>query len=411
MRILIVNKYHKITGGADRYAMALAKLLLENGHDVAFIAQEQADNLPSDYVVHSVRAGLTYNTWRSASYLSKARAYFEAIYNTSAAKTMKRVIKEFKPDLIHAHNIFYQISPSVYHVAHSRGIPIVQHLHDYHVVCANSNLFTNGRLCEDCRGYYSLGVLRHRCYNDHLSASWLALSARVIHKVTSLFPKMIDRFVSNSVFVKKKIESFNYSLAPIDHIPYFCTIIDQEPNFTPGHYIIYFGRIVPHKGLNTLVRAMENIDFPLVIVGTGDGIKVLKDQIRERNLTNIVLVGSKSGDELYDLIRGARFVVVPSEWYEPFGLVVLEAFALGKPVVASRIGGLEELVDPSVGVLFSPGDAHDLVRVVKSFIYDDRKVQQLGEAARIKVLLEYNPDDHLSKLLQSYRLTLQNYNR
>jgi len=405
VNILLVNKYHKVTGGADRYALDLARLLLTHGQEVAFLAMDQPDNWPAtDYPLYTVSAGLTSKTWNTVGPTEKLKAYTRGIYNREAALVTKRAVAEFRPDVVHVQNIFYQLSPSVIHAARSCGVPVVQTLHDYQPVCANNTLFTKGHICEECRRRRFHSILKNRCYNDSMSASVLAFSAKVVHTLLGSYPNGVQRFISPSRFLKEKIESFGIPMAPIEQVNNFLDASTYEPKFEPGEYLLFFGQILKHKGIYTLITALETgkIDAPLIIAGTGPETGALRQEIQRRSLKNVSLVGYKTGSELFDLIRGARLVVVPSEWYENQPYAILESFALGKPVVASEIGGIPELVDEEVGGLFAPGSAADLATKLHELIADHNRLRHMGIAARNRVARHHSPQTHVCSLVAIY---------
>ncbi len=405
MRVLVVNKYHKLTGGADRYALDLACLLTRHGHEAAFLSMDQPDNLPANYPLYTVPAGLTNKTWKGAGAGERLAAYVHGVYHRGAAAVMAKAISEFRPDVVHCQNLFYQLSPSVILAARRAGVPVVQTLHDYQPVCANNVLFTHGRVCEECRPRRFLSILKNRCYNDSASASFLAFTAKVVHTMFGLYPNGVDRFISPSHFLKEKVESFGLPMPPIDHLNNFLDASAYKPQFDPGDYLLFFGQLLKHKGVYTLLTAYERmgVDIPLVIAGTGPEESGLDRAIAERGLRGVHRVGYKKGKELFDLIRGARLVIVPSEWYENQPYAIVEAMALGKPVAASSIGGLPELVDDSVGRLFRPGDAESLADALRELARDKHRLREMGMAARERVRANHDPESHMNGLEEIYK--------
>ncbi|MBN2308819.1 MAG: glycosyltransferase [Candidatus Hydrogenedentes bacterium] len=404
MRILIVNKYHKITGGADRYALGLAALLTAHGHEPAFVAMDQPDNLPAGYPLYTIPAGVTNATWRTASLAGKARAYAAGVYNRHAARVVAGAIAEFRPDVLHAQNLFYQLSPSVLRAAGAAGVPVVQTLHDYQPVCANNTLHCRGRICEDCKPRRFLNILKNRCYNDSLAASWLAFSAKVVHTAAHLYPAGIDAFIAPSRFLKEKIESFGLHMPPIQHVNNFLDTAGLDPDYAPGDYALFFGQLLKHKGIFTLLDAVAQAasGMAIAVAGTGPESDEVARRVERLGLSGVRLVGYQSGKALYDLIRRARFVVVPSEWYENQPYAVLESFALGKPVLASAIGGIPELVDDEVGGLFTPGDTAELAAKLAGLGSDTARLREMGMAARHRVAEAHSPEAHLERLLGVY---------
>jgi glycosyltransferase involved in cell wall biosynthesis len=405
MRILIVNKYHKLTGGADRYAMDLARLLIARGHDVAFMAMDQPDNWPADYPLYAVSSGLTTKTWNRAKPAARLRAYAQGVYSFEAGRVAREAIAAFRPDVIHVQNIFNQLSPSVIRAACSCNVPVVQTLHDYQPVCANNTLHAKGRICEDCRPRRFHSILKNRCYNDSAAASFLAFSAKVVHTALRLYPHGIARFISPSRFLKEKVESFGIPMPTIEHVNNFLDTRKYAPAFDPGEYVLFFGQLLKHKGVYTLLDAIERgrIGAPVLIAGAGPEAERLRTELARRNLANVSLAGYKAANELFDVIRGARIVVTPSEWFENQPYAVLEAFALGKPVLASDIGGIPELIDDRVGGLFPPGDAAALAERLSALLGDTPRLREMGRAARERAARNHAPSDHANRLEEIYR--------
>jgi glycosyltransferase involved in cell wall biosynthesis len=409
VRVLVVNKYHKLTGGADRYALDLPRLLMSHGHETAFLSMDQPDNWPADYPLYTVPSGLTNKTWKGAGAGERLSAYLHGVYHRGAGAVMAKAISEFRPDVVHCQNLFYQLSPSVIRAARRAGVTVIQTLHDYQPVCANNVLFTHGHLCEECRPRRFHSILKNRCYNDSASASFLAFSAKVVHTMFGLYPQGVDRFIAPSRFLKAEIESFGVPMAPIDQLNYFLEPAAYEPQFDPGSYLLFFGQLLKHKGVYTLLTAYERLgmDVPLVIAGTGPEETGIDRVIAQRSLKGVRRVGYKKGADLFDLIRGARLVIVPSEWYENQPYAVLEAMALGKPVAASSIGGIPEMVDDRVGRLFPPGDATALADVLRELVSDERCLREAGKAARQRVLANHDPAEHIKRLEEIYRIAIK----
>ena len=397
MRILTLNKYHQLMGGADRYAMDLAKLLMARGHEVAYAAMDLPDNLPADYPVYPIPAGVTRRNWQAVPLHTKAGTFLKGIYNVEAERAVGRAIEDFRPDVVHCHKLMYQLSPSVLRAARKRGVPVVQTMHDHQVVCASNTMYAKGTVCEECRkGLHS--ILKQRCYNDSLSASFLAFCAKAMQRMTGLYPGYVDRLIAPSQFLKDKVESFGWKLPPIEHVCYFLDTSGFEPNYEPGEYVLFFGTLLRYKGIYTIVRAMAQVDAPLVIAGRGIEEEGLRAEVARLGLTNVTFAGFQSGSDLHDLIRGARVVVVASECYENQPFSALESFALGKPVVGSKIAGIPELVTEETGRLFRAEDAADLAGALNGLLGDNEGLRRRGRNARRFVESVFDPEVHLTKL-------------
>jgi glycosyltransferase involved in cell wall biosynthesis len=402
MRILMINKYHHITGGADTYYFQLSNVLRTKGHDVIEFCMRHPKNVRSEFSNFFV-SGLTHENWKNVSMGKKIRGYANGIYNLEAKSKIRLLVEKTKPDVAHIHNIFYQISPSVFDPLRRAGIPIVQTLHDYQIVCGSNNLYCKGRICEDCFGKRYYNILLNRCYNDRFSASFLAFSAKMIHMSVKMYDRKIDMFISASQFLKDKVVSQGIEKSKVVVLPYPIDFCDYEPNYDCDDYVVFVGRFVKHKGIMTLVRAFETLGIKLLILGDGELQREIEDYIRIRGFRNVELKGFLRGRELQEVVKRAKFVILPSEWYEVLGIVALEAFALGKPVVASRIGGIPELVTESVGLLFEPGNVRDLVKKVATLYDNDDLIRSLGRNARKRAERFYNVKNHYQKIIGIYR--------
>ncbi|MCX5701462.1 MAG: glycosyltransferase family 4 protein [Candidatus Omnitrophica bacterium] len=401
MKILMINKYHHITGGADTYYFQLNKLLRTKGHEVIEFCLNHPRNLSSEYSEYFI-AGVTHENWKEASAIEKVKAYINAIYNLEAKRKIGLLIEKTKPDIAHIHNIFYQISPSILEPLKKASIPIIQTLHDYQAICASNNLCIRNQVCEMCKGGRYYNILKKRCYSNSLAASFLAFSAKVVHSTFKIYHQKIDIFISPTQFLKDKFVSCGIDESKVVIIPHAIDLSEYKPSYNLGDYVVFAGRFVRQKGILTLIKAFESLPIKLVLLGTGELLPEIEDYIDNHNLKNIKLSGFLRGKEFQEIIKDARFVIVPSEWYENSPLIIHESFACGKPVVASNIGGIPELVTEDVGLLFTPGDVEDLRKKVMALYYGDELIKFLGRNARKKVEDLYNPEVHYERIIKLY---------
>ena len=409
MKILMINKYHHITGGADTYYFQLSSLLRAKGHEVIEFCLRHPKNLFSKYSDYFVD-GLTHENWKDETIEKKVRAYINGIYNFEAKQKIKLLIEKARPDIAHIHNIFYQISPSILGPLKNAGIPIVHTLHDYQVVCASNNLYCNGKICEACRRVRYYNILRKRCYNNSLSASFLAFSAKVIHSMFKMYHQKIDIFISPTQFLKDKVTSTAINESKIIVIPHPVDLSDYEPNYNFRDYVVFAGRFVRHKGILTLVRTFDGLPIKLILLGSGELQPEIEDYIKTYRLKNVNLAGFLIGKQFQQVIKKAKFVIVPSEWYENSSMVILESFAMAKPVIGSNIGGIPELVSEDVGLLFEPGNIEDLRDKIATLYNNDDLVRTLGKNARAKVEKYYNPEIHYKRIIGIYEKLIHEKN-
>jgi len=401
MKILMVNKYYHITGGGDTYYFQLSSLLRAKGHEVIEFCLRHPKNFPSEYSDYFVD-GLTYENWKDETIERKVRAYFNGIYNFEAKKKIRLLIEETRPDIAHIHNIFYQISPSILGLLKEAGIPIVQTLHDYQIVCASNNLYCNGQICEACKGGKYYNILKKRCYNDNLMASFLAFSTKIIHTMLKMYHQKVDIFISPSRFLKDKLIANGIKESKIVIVPHPIDLNDHDPNYDSRDYVVFAGRFVKHKGIMTLIKAFESLPIKLILLGSGELQSEIEDYIKMHSLGNIDLKGFLNGWQFQEVIKNAKFVLVPSEWYENSPMVIYESFAMGKPVIASNIGGIPELVTEDVGLLFKPRNVEDLQEKIAMLYNNDDLVRTLGMNARRRVEKFYNRETHYKEIIRIY---------
>jgi glycosyltransferase involved in cell wall biosynthesis len=301
------------------------------------------------------------------------------------------------------HNIFPLISPSAYHTLHSLRVPTFQVIHGFRLFCANALFYTNGHVCELCKRGAYLNAVRNRCYRDSYVLSALYSASIGLNRLAGVLRK-ISAFICLTEFAKFKLLEAGGPEEKLFIRPNFIDASSVTPRPGYGDYVVYVGRLSPEKGLWTLVRAFEALrDLPLKIVGAGPLEGALKGYVLERGIKNIEFVGFKSGLEKRELLKGSLFAVVPSECYEMFPISLLEAYAAGKPVVASDIGGLPYIVrNGKSGMLFQPGSIADLSEKIRYFIKRPAEIETMGRYARQLVETEYGPDQAYMTLMDIF---------
>jgi glycosyltransferase involved in cell wall biosynthesis len=280
-------------------------------------------------------------------------------------------------------------------------IPVVQTLHDYQLICPNFKLFTEGAACERCKKYRYWNAVLHKCIHDSRLESLVEVREMFFHKACQFYEKGVNYFVTPSKFLAEKLAAWQVK-SNVENIPLFLDADQFESKYEPGDYIIYFGRLVKEKGLDVLLGALVGTDIKLKIVGDGPEKDALKME-SEKLKVNAEFIEHKSGKELHDLIRGAKFVVLPSVWYENYPMSLLEAGALGKPVVGTRLGGIPEIIfDGENGFLAEPGNAHDLREKIQRLFGDNDLCERMGRRAREMVIEKNSPEDHYKKIMKVY---------
>ena len=399
-RLLAINNYFYRRGGAESVFLDHIDLFADAGWDVVPFAMEHPDNLPSpwsEYFVSEIEYG------RSSGPLTKARQAAKIIFSLEARRKIRALIGRVPPSVAHAHNVYHHISPSIFEVLKAEGVPIVMTAHDLKLACPAYKMLNRGRVCERCRGGGIHNVLLNRCVKDSAVLSGLVFMETLVHRSFGLYRDKIDRLVTPSRFYRDKLVEWGWDAKRIAYIP---NCIDAN-QFTPwcheGNYFVYAGRLAPEKGLATLIRAAALSRQRLVVAGTGPEEAALR-HLAEDLGADVVFAGYLEKPELKRLIGEARALVLPSEWYENAPVSVLEAYALGRPVIGTQIGGIPELVVHSeTGVLVEPGNVAmlaDALSVVASLPRTERN--RLGASGRNWVRREFSPEKYRDRTMELY---------
>jgi glycosyltransferase involved in cell wall biosynthesis len=402
MKVLMANKYFYLKGGSERVFFNDAALLEEMGDQVIFFSMKDEKNRSSpwsDYFVEAIayeeKAGLKETISRAA----------RIIYSFEARRKLDRLIDREKPDIAHLHNIHHQLSPSIIHALKKRKIPVVMTLHDYKMVCPVYTMLRRGHPCEECSGGKYYRCLANRCTKGSYSKSLINTIEMYLHHRVMKIYDLVDVFIAPSKFLRDKMISMGLK-GKIVHQPYLMDTGGYIPAYgASADSLCYFGRLSPEKGLMTLIKAMEGMRINLRIIGEGPESDSLQAAVADLELKNVQFAGYRSGESLKEEISDSLAVVVPSEWYENYPCSVLEAFALGKPVIGARIGGIPEMVrDGKTGFTFEPKNIDDLRRKIKLLLENRDLVDKMGREARKFVEENLNPSRHYRDLMNIYRI-------
>ena len=381
MKVLTVHNYYRYPGGEDYVFEAEAALLESRGHQVLRYVQrnERIEHMATGLVA----AG--------------------AIWNRTAYREIREVVRRERPDVVHFHNTFALISASGFPAARVNGTAVVQTLHNYRLLCPMAQLFREGGVCEDCVGRTVAwpGIV-HGCYRDSRAATAVVSAMLAVGRGLGSRVQP-DVYVALTEFARRK---FVAGGLPADRIVVKPNFVAADPGRGTGEgdYALFVGRLAPEKGIDVLLEAWQRLEgrVPLVILGDGPlGPRVAEAAARGRG---IEWLGWRSRDEVQARLRNARFLVFPSIWYETFGLSIVESFAAGRPVVASAIGALEELVEEGrTGWLFPPGDPAALAACVERAWSDPARSAELGRAARAEYEARYTAERAYQGLLSVYQ--------
>ncbi|MCA9399825.1 MAG: glycosyltransferase family 4 protein, partial [Candidatus Omnitrophica bacterium] len=290
------------------------------------------------------------------------------------------------------------------------NIPVVMSLRDYKVVCGAYTMLANDQICEACRGgrYYQ-GFLKNCHKGSRFKGALITLEMYLHHKVLHIYD-LVDCFISPSQFLKDKVEEMGFK-GRVEYLPNFVYPDHIEPRYSfDGNALVYMGRLSHEKGVRTLIKAAGSIpDVQLKIIGDGPARAELENYVTDERLSNVTFLGYMSGDKLNNEIKGAKCVVIPSEWYENNPRSVIESFAMGKPVIGARIGGIPELVrDNETGMTFISGDEKDLSEKINYALADDERIKRWGQNARRLIEDEYSAQKHYQGLRAIYDEVLAN---
>ena len=399
-RLLSINNYHYRRGGAEVVFLEQNRLFEEIGWEVVPFAMRHPDNLPSPHEKHfvsEIEFGRTYGP------LQKLRHAASIVYSGDARNNLKRILAEGRPDVAHLHNVYHHLSPSFLPLLKRAGVPVVMSLHDLKLACPAYTMLSQGRICERCKGGRIHNVALHRCIKGSLPLSGLVLAETAIHRMLGLYARNVDRFVVPSRFYIDKLVEWGWPRARFVHVPNFVDAQALRPASDAGEGFLYVGRLAPEKGLETLLRAGVLSGQRVSFVGTGPMEPRLR-ALAGQSGVDARFLGYRTGADLHEAIRAARAVVLPSTWYENAPISVMEAYALGRPVIASRIGGLPEMVREGLtGATVAAGDAEALAAELTRFAaMPADQVLAMGRAARTFVETVFSTHAYRRALLSLY---------
>ena len=401
MKILLINKFLYPKGGDAIATLAMGELLRARGHEVISWGMKHSSSptYPNDDLfVDNLDLNNAGGIGKQLDIAGKL------LYSFEAKRKVEALIKRIgKPDIVHLHNFSHQISPSILDVFKQYKIPVVMTMHDYKLVCAAYTLLSHGKVCERCSGGKYYQCFLQGCVKDSMTKSMLNTCEMYLHHKLLHIYDHIHTFIAPSVFMKQKLEAMGFK-GRVVHVPNFIDASQYVPRYeNDGRTVVYFGRLSKEKGVATLIEAVKGLDITLKIIGDGPLKEELVSSVKSQGIKNVVFMGYMTGDALKNEIRNCMFSVIPSEWYENNPLSVLEAFALGKPVIGARIGGIPELVrDGETGVAFESGNVVDLRDKIARLIADPSKIIEMGKHARSLVDQDFNANLYYDRLMGVY---------
>jgi glycosyltransferase involved in cell wall biosynthesis len=381
MKILVAHNFYKQPGGEDQCLAAELAMLRAHGHEVI------------EYCLRN----------DSIDSMSRLRVAAGTTWSRSAYREVRELLRVRRPQVAYFINTFPLISPAAYYAARAEGVPVVQALHNFRLLCPNALLFRNGRVCEDCLGKsVAWPSVVHKCYRASRAASATVATMLATHRALGTWRDAVDVYIALTEFSRRKFIEGGLPAEKIVVKPNFI-YPDPGPGSGKGGYALFVGRLSGEKGVTTLLRAWKELagSLPLKIVGDGPLEGIVADAATKN--TRIQWLGRQSLDEVYALIGDAMFLVLPSECYEQFPRVVIEAFAKGTPLLASNLGAMANLVDNGrTGLHFEPGDAADMAAKARRLLAAPYELVPMRQAARQEYEEKYTAEPNHQALMAIY---------
>jgi len=384
VKVLLVHNRYQHTGGEDTVFAAEAELLTRAGHQV----------------IQYVRRN---DEIADAGWLGRARLAASTLWARDSYRAVRDLVRREHPDVAHFHNTFPLISPAAYYACHEVGIPVVQTLHNYRLLCPAATFVRSGKPCELCirRSVPWPGVL-HRCYRESRAASATVAAMLTFHRWRGTWRDQVDCYIALTEFSRRK---FVEGAIPANYVVVKPNFVhpDPGPRRAAGSYALFVGRLSVEKGLDTLAHAWKRLTERIPLVLAGDGPERTRLEAALSDVGGVRFLGRVSRQEVMAALHQASFVVFPTECYENFPLTVAEAFACGVPVIASRLGATAEIVaDGRTGLYFTAGDPDDLAAKVTWAWTRPGEMRAMGHAARGEYEAKYTPERNYKMLMEIY---------
>ncbi|RKT78460.1 glycosyltransferase involved in cell wall biosynthesis [Terracoccus luteus] len=403
MRILHVNKYLYRRGGAEGYMLDVARLQREAGHEVELFGMQHPEN-PAGLPLADTFPGLVELEPAPEGLRAKAAAAARMLWSTSSRSGLSEAIRRFRPDVVHLHNVYHQLSPSVLHAVRDAGLPSVMTLHDYKLACPSYQMLDHGKPCDACVTGSPVQAARRRCKDGSLTASTLLAVESTLHRATRAYAP-VTALVCPSEFLAGVMRQAGVFPERLHVVPHFVAPSDAALPASPGLGFVFGGRLSHEKGVDTLVRAVGLApDVHLDVAGDGPERAALEALAAQCAPGRVRFHGRIARDELETLMRGSLAGVVPSRWYENQPMTVLESMGAGVPVVATTLGGLPELVRDGVdGWTVPPDDPQALATILQAVAADPAEARRRGAVGRERMLRDFSADVHVERLDELYR--------
>ncbi len=389
MKILLAHNYYQHRGGEDVVFELERDLLRREGHDVVEYCRSNSE-------LHELTVLGTIATAKST------------VWAGDAYRDFRTLLRRDPYDVVHVHNTFVQMSPSVYWACHEAGVPVVQTLHNYRLFCSSANFVRDSHVCRECVDRGMWRGIRHACYRGSRPATATVALMLLTHRWLGTWTRCVDRYIALSSFAR---DQFVAAGLPAEKISIKPNFVHPDPGCRTetGDYAVYLGRLSEEKGVATLLSAFKLLHgrVPLIVIGDGPLRATLQAQADSEGLSSIQFRGWLERQEAISLLKGARFLLVPSECYETFGIAVAEAYACGVPVIASALGAIGEIVDAGhTGLCFRPGDPAGLAEKIAWAWDHPESMAAMGRAARVRYEAQYTATRNYGLLMEIYQAAI-----
>ncbi len=401
MKILQINKFLKIVGGAETYMFQLAKALQNEGHIVKFWGMSDPENLVNDFP-DLLANNIDYS---NQGLVSKLSSSINTIYSKDNRKKIAKVLGDFQPDIVHIHNYNFQLTPSILPEIKKRGIKVVQTVHDSQMVCPYHRLynFQQDTICTKCVTGSFTNCIKDKCFDGSILKSSLGAFESMFYHKFKYYEKYIDLYISPSKFLKSVVSKrIN---APIKVIPNFTEVEQTTKDIkNKKSYYLYYGRISDEKGILEIIDIFKEIKLKLLIIGKGPIENKVNEAITDSN--SIQFIGPKYGEKLFEYVQNAKYIVQSSKWYENCPMTIIEAFALKVPVIGSNHSGFKDLItNGKTGFLIDFTDKENSIKKMKKVDIID--VVQLKNNVNMFYANNLSKKIHLNKILSIYQNLLK----
>jgi len=382
LKILFCHNTYQHKGGEDQVCDKERALLTQQHNDVIL-------HLRDNEQIKSIK--------------DKLATSLQLNYSQPEKKALLHQLEEQKPSVVHVHNFFPILTPSIYDACIESKIPVIQTLHNYRTICPSALLMRDGQLCETCIDHSPYHAVIHKCYRDSMIGSFFVANMVAYHRKNKTWQTKVNRFIALTHFAKSKFIEAGFPADKIRVKPNFIEDPFKNGETLPAKQekALFVGRFSQEKGVSVLLEAWQSIQYPLYLAGDGPTFDASTGQSMNND---IHFLGSQSSAQVHDLMSQAQFLVMPSIWYEGFPMVLVEAFAHGMPVICSCLGGMAEIVEDKItGLHFEAGNATDLADKIQWLIAHPAECEQMGQNARAEYLNKYTPEINYQQLMSIYQ--------